>query len=122
MQKVIFDSSFLMAVAEVPTDWSGDITREFGRFEPVILDRVRRELEGISRGEAKRSRLASLALRLAEGFTVAKAGAARVDDEIVSAALDSGAAVATVDGELSHSLKAVGVTVIGLRKGRVALR
>ena len=121
MEKVIFDSSFLMAVLERPTTWYEDITEGIGRFEPVLLDCVRGELEKLAAAKDKRGRAASFSLDLASRFSRAPCGKARVDDEIVSAALSMKALVATTDSELWRSLEAVHVRVITLRSGRVAL-
>ncbi|MDG6962113.1 MAG: hypothetical protein JRN71_06690 [Nitrososphaerota archaeon] len=43
LRKVIFDSSFLMAVVERPTTWFEDIVDNIGKFQPVLLDCVRDE-------------------------------------------------------------------------------
>jgi rRNA-processing protein FCF1 len=121
LRKVIFDSSFLMAVAERPTDWLGDITGILGKVEPVILECVRAELAGLSAGTGKKASLARLAIELARGFSVEPCRGANVDNEVVSSALRSGAAVATVDRVLMESLRGLGVDVVGLRSGRAAL-
>ena len=122
MRRVIFDSSFLMSVSERPTRWREDMTDAIGRFEPLILECVRKELEALAAGAGKKSKLARTALQLAEGFSVEPCGSARVDDELASAALGMGAAVATVDGELAASLRSLHVEVVGLRSGRVMLK
>jgi rRNA-processing protein FCF1 len=121
LSKVIFDSSFLSAVIEDPTTWYEDITEYIGRFEPTILACVLTELEAISRGKGTRARRALLARKLTEGFRVAECGQASVDDEIVSFAKSNAAVVATVDRELIRTLSRLGVTVVTLRSGRVAL-
>jgi len=120
LQKVIFDSSFLMAVVERPTTWYEDIVGGLGRFEPVLLDCVRGELEKMAAAQDKRARAASVSLDLASKFSRAPCGKGNVDDEIVSAALSAEALVATTDSELGHSLKAVHVRVVSLKSGRVA--
>ena len=121
MQKAIFDSSFLMAVAEVPTTWYEDIVDAVGRFEPVLLDCVREELERLASTEGKKARLARVSLDLASGFSGAPCGRSKGDDEIVSAALSSGALVATADSELNRSLRAAHVRTVTLKSGRVAV-
>ncbi|QQG49324.1 MAG: hypothetical protein HY247_03165 [archaeon] len=122
MPKVIFDSSFLMAVMERPTTWYEDLGTILGKVEPVMLDCVREELLKISNGEGKRARFASLALEVSRGFAPLPCGGAEVDDEIVSAALSHGAAVATVDGTLIQSLRSAKVKVMSLGGGRVIER
>ena len=121
MQKVIFDSSFLMAVVERPTTWYEDIADGIGKFEPVLLDCVRGELERMAAAQGKKSRTARVSLDLASGFARVPCGKAAVDDEIASAALSNRALVATADGELARSLEAVHVRVIRLKAGRAAL-
>ena len=121
MRRVIFDSSFLMAVAERPTTWLEDVTTVLGKVEPVILECGKRELLMLSHGTGRKAKLARVALKLAEGFATEPCGGAKVDDEIVSAAVARGAAVATADEELASAMKALGIQVIGLRSGRAAL-
>ncbi len=122
MGKVIFDSSFLMAVVERPTTWFEDMTQELGRFQPVVLDCVLDEMKRLASGEGKKAKSARVALELAEGFRREPCGGSSPDDEIVSAALAEAAVVATTDKELSRTLKARHVKVVGLSLGRVALR
>ena len=122
MQLVIFDSSFLMAVAERPTPWFEDMVERVGRFQPTIPDCVGKELERLAGGQGKRSRTARLAVSIASNFQRIRCGSASVDDEIASAALSSGALVATTDEALARSLRARRVGVISLSRGRVALR
>ncbi|HEV2138742.1 MAG TPA: hypothetical protein VGR53_07855 [Nitrososphaerales archaeon] len=120
MQSVIFDSSFLMAVAENPTMWFQDIIQSLGSFEPVLPACVRDELEQLARGRGKQGRKARVALELAANFVTTSCGKAAVDDEIVSAALTKGAAIATTDSDLALSAKAAHLRVVSLRSGRVA--
>ena len=121
LQRVIFDSSFLMAVVEKPTTWFEDIVDGVGKFEPIMLECVRAELEGLASGEGRRSRTARVGLELAYRFRSEPCGGARVDDEIASAARTTKAMVATADTELARSLKVSHIRVISLRKGRVAV-
>lgn len=121
MTKVIFDSSFLMAVAERPTTWFEDITDKIGRFEPVALECVLAELRRLALGEGRKNRAARVALELAEEFSRVSCGGARADEEIMSAALTMNATVATADRALARSLGARNLRVVGLRSGRVAL-
>ncbi len=120
--KVIFDSSFLMAVVEHPTTWFEDITENLGKFQPVVLECVVEEMKRISSGEGRKARNARVALGLAEGFTIGPCGGGNTDAEIVSAALSMDAGVATADNDLVKELRARHVKVVGLSSGRVALR
>ena len=118
---MIFDSSFLMAVAETPTTWFEDMTDRVGRFEPVLLECVGRELQRLASGKGGKSKTARVALDLSTQFDRLACGGARVDDEIISAASAEGALVATTDTELARTAKALRLGVISLKKGRAAL-
>lgn len=122
MQRVVFDSSFLMAVATRPTEWSTDIEKLVGGYEPVILECVKGELHTIASSGSGRARAARLSLEIASRFRDVASGGASVDSEIVSAALSLPAAVATNDRELAKTLQAAHVRVITLRSGRVFSR
>lgn len=119
--KVIFDSSFLMAVVEHPTTWFEDIVERLGKFQPVVLECVQREMERLASGAGRKARSARVALDLAKGFGREPCGGASPDDEIVSVAQGGGTAVATVDSKLIKTLKALGIQVVSLRGGRVSL-
>ena len=122
MRKVVFDSSFLIAVIEKPTTWYEDAMEKVGRFEPVILDCVKRELTKLSEGQTKRARYARLALELAKEFELERCGGGlSVDDEIISYSNGASALVATVDGRLLSSLRKMRLGAITLKSGRVAL-
>jgi rRNA-processing protein FCF1 len=120
LRGVIFDSSFMMAVAESPTPWLEDISLLVGGFDPLMLECVRKELLKIASQKGKRSKVATLALRLSREFRIVPCGPGPVDDEIASAAVAGGSLVATVDRELIHTLKALKVGIIRLRSGRVS--
>jgi rRNA-processing protein FCF1 len=110
-----------MAVSMRPTTWFEDITDAIGRFDPVMLDCVRRELERLASSSGAKSRPARVALELGSLFRSAPCGGASVDDEVVSAALGMKAKVATADVGLATTLKTMRVGVIALRAGRVHL-
>jgi len=122
LQKVIFDSSFLMAVADRPTSWFNDINSAIGKFEPVALDCVTRELKRLGSKEGKKAMTARVALEMASSFKIAKCGQGSTDAEIMSLALAGGASVATADGDLASQLMKAHVKVFGLRDGRVFSR
>jgi rRNA-processing protein FCF1 len=120
---VAFDSSFLIAVMERPTPWSEDITERVGAFTPVVLASVRDELARLASKGDKRGGFAALVLELLKKGTLSLEpdGKGKPDDEIISFALREGAAVATIDSELTGRLRASRVwTVITLRGGRVS--
>ncbi|MDE1857823.1 MAG: hypothetical protein KGI26_01980 [Thaumarchaeota archaeon] len=121
MEKVIFDSSFLMALADEPTTWFEDILEAVGKFQPVLLACVRQELERLASGQGRKSSSAKVALEIASGFEGGPCGGASVDDEIISRALTVGALVATTDSALLQSLRSAHVRAVTLRGGRVSL-
>jgi rRNA-processing protein FCF1 len=121
LQEVIFDSSFLMAVVERPTTWFEDMVEGLGRFEPTTMECVEEELGRIASRQGRRARDARVAMELANRFGKLACGGAGVDEEIVSAAVARGAAVATTDAKLADSLRSLRVRVISLAGGRVAL-
>ena len=110
-----------MAVVENPTTWSQDIIQSLGIFEPILPACVRDELSRLAMGQGKQGRKARVALELAANFVITSCGKAAVDDEIISAAITKGAAIATTDSDLVHSAKAAHIRVVLLRSGRVAL-
>jgi rRNA-processing protein FCF1 len=119
--KVVFDSSFLIAVLERPTTWYEDISGITGNFVPVLLDSVRTELERIAAKQTKRGRLAALALEMSDSFAREGETSGRTDSEIISYAITEKAAVATVDGEMIRRLRGMHTRAFTLRSGRVAL-
>jgi rRNA-processing protein FCF1 len=121
LKRVIFDSSFLMAVAEHPTTWYEDIVEAVGRIEPVLLECVKKELEQLALGQGKKARTARVALDLAKEFRDEGCGGGRVDDEIMSASASRGALLATVDSELANSARAAHLSVVSLSGGRVVV-
>ncbi|HYB07090.1 MAG TPA: hypothetical protein VEB87_02915 [Nitrososphaerales archaeon] len=121
MKQVIFDSSFLMAVAETPTTWFEDMVHGVGKFQPVLPECVRKELERLASGQGRKARTARVCLEMASNFAALPCGGAQVDDEIVSAALSSGSIVATADARLAQAARGAHLRVASLRKGRLAL-
>lgn len=121
MQKVFFDSSFLMAVVEHPTTWFEDIIDAVGKFDPVLLECVEAELKSLAEGQGDRARWARVALEMAGRFSRQPCGGADTDSELVSAGSSSDGLVATVDKELADSLRGSHVRVVSLSRGRVFL-
>ena len=122
-RKVLFDSSFLIAVMEHPTSWREDLLEKLGSFEPVIITPVYAELGRLAAGKSRGARFASLAKQLADSgaLKVEDTGGDRADEELVSKALDDDAIVATLDSALIEHLKASRVGVVRLRGDRVEL-
>src|SRR5437870_9006573 len=110
-----------MAIVENPTTWYEDIVERVGKFEPVILDCAKSELDRLARGESKKARYAKLALELTKEFEVERCGGLTVDDEIASYGKGARAIVATLDAALLTRLRKMRVDAITLRSGRVAV-
>lgn len=121
MVKVVFDSSFLMAVVERPTTWFEDMTLELGKVTPVALDCVVSELSRISTREGKRSMIARVALDLAASFSNGECDRRSVDESIVAYCRKNRALAATVDREIIRELKRSRIGVVTLRRGRVTV-
>ena len=121
MVKVIFDSSFLMAVVERPTTWFEDMTLQLGKVDPMVPECVLDELVKISRREGRRSRVARVAADLAASFKRAECSRAGVDDCVIDCAVKNKAVVATVDANMIVSLKRSRQKVVTLHGGRVAV-
>ncbi len=120
---VAFDSSFLIAVMQSPTPWMEDIADIVGAFVPVVLTSVRDELKRLAAKDDKTGKFAGLALELVDlgRLSLVQDGRGKPDDEIISFALNEGAAVATIDSDLAERLRASKVrTVIMLHGGRVS--
>lgn len=121
MLRVLFDSSFLMALIEHPTTWYEDMTEKVGKFEPVLPDCVGNELKRLASTKRRRARGASLALELARTFTKSKCSADTADRELVERARDPETLVATVDKEILRGVKLSGRKAVTLHRGRIAL-
>ena len=121
MTPVVFDSSFLISIADRPTNWREDITQIVGGFAPIKLDCVMDELKALATKTGSRSKSAAVAIEIASEFKAAPCREGDVDSEIASYARTNGAVVASMDGELLRSLKASRVRCVTLRGGRVAL-
>lgn len=119
--RVLFDSSFLIAVMEHPTPWQRDMLEKLGGFEAVVIEPVYAELGRLAAAGGRPSRYASLAKELVDSGVLKRemAGGRRADEELVSRALDERAMVATVDSALMEQLRASRVGVVTLRNGRI---
>ena len=125
-RKVLFDSSFLIAVMEHPTPWQGDITGEGGRIRrgrPAARLRRAQAARG-KEGEAVEVRRSSQSVwSTRERFGWSRPEGTRADEELVSHALREGAVVATIDGELIATARGPAhVEVLSLGSGRVEMR
>jgi len=108
-----------MAVAEHPTTWLEDVTEKVGKVEPIVLECVLDEMDGLASKQDKRGHIARVATELAQSFSRFPSGKANPDAEIMSAAITLGAAVATADMVLAANLRDRRVRVFSLRSGRL---
>ena len=123
-KRVLFDSSFLIAVMESPTPWRQDILEKLGAYEPVVIRPVYEELVGLSSKTGRSARFGALAKGLVDnGYLILAepTGNGPADDELVSSALEDGAVVATLDKRLIRQLRGAGISVISLSRGRVSM-
>jgi rRNA-processing protein FCF1 len=123
-RRVLFDSSFLIAVMEYPTPWLDDMLEKIGSFQPLVIQPVYDELTRLAEGKNRASRYASLAKEMVdrgELLLQKPNGSGMADDELISLALDEKALVATLDAELMEQLKALHIGVVTLSGGRVSL-
>jgi rRNA-processing protein FCF1 len=119
-------------VVERPTPWREELTEKLGAFRPVVIAAVYDELRRLEGQQGRVSKYAGLVKSMiGDGHfgpedrdhedAAGDTAGTNVDDELVSTALSTGAAVATLDGELIASLRANKVPVVSLRAGRVVL-
>jgi rRNA-processing protein FCF1 len=123
-RKILFDSSFLIAVMEHPTAWERDLLGCVGYHQGVVILPVYEELVRLAGGGGRQSPFARLALQLVDEGRIAleRSLGDSADEELVSYALREGAAVATVDRALIRQLRASRVGVVSLSRGRVVTR
>lgn len=119
--KVVFDSSFLMAVVEHPTTWFEDITEALGKFQPVLPDCISEELQRLAALQGRKARSAKLALEMAGSFAKSRCSEHSPDQELLKLSQDPGVLVATLDAEILRELRRSPRKAVTLRKGRMAV-
>lgn len=86
-------------------------------MEKATVPQVVEELSSMTRSESeKRSRIARVALELAEALELVDGEGEIADEAILSLAAGGGYVVATTDGDLRRELRDEGVPVIGIRR------
>jgi rRNA-processing protein FCF1 len=118
LKELLLDSSFLLRIAEEPTDWENQVDQLFGQYMAVILSSVESELKSIASGKGKRAKMAKVALEISSRFPVVERNGP-VDKTILDFASERDAVVATSDAELASSLLERGIKVISLRNRRI---
>lgn len=121
MQKIVFDTSFLLSIVAKPTDWEDQLKDILGNYEGIVLLPVRRELELLASKKNKKSKIARVALLISKNFNfVEEAG--KADEAIITYCMRNKAIAATTDNELRNTLMRNGVRVIVLSRGRLSIR
>jgi rRNA-processing protein FCF1 len=115
--RVLLDANGLMVPVQFGVDIFTAIEGLVGSFEPVTLDGVVRELEGLSKGRGRDAAAAKVGLSLAKRCLVEKnpLSGVQVDDLIVDFAGKTGCMVMTNDRRLRERLLDKNIDVISLR-------
>ncbi len=116
MTKVLIDSCGWVAAVDGGVNFDLAISPLVGTFEPVVLPRVRKELQAVQDGRAK-----PLLLDLLDGRSEAvepPEGMKHTDDQLVAVARESSWPVLTVDRGLKQRLADAGCPFIGVVSGR----
>jgi len=114
---VLLDANGLMIPVQFGVDVFSGIEDLVGSFEPVTLEEVVRELEGLSKGRGRDAAAAKVGLSLSRRCTVEKSpvSGVPVDDMIVRFADSTGCMVLTNDRRLRERLLDKNIDVISLR-------
>src|SRR5512137_1989063 len=118
---VILDTNILIYSASEPFDIAHQL-RIMGFTRVLVPSSVLWELEAISHGRSKKlGRFAKLAIKIASSFERVDLRPAKpsVDEEIFAAAKSEGHMVATSDAAIRKRLRAIGITVLYLKDGRL---
>jgi rRNA-processing protein FCF1 len=118
MKEVVFDSSFLIAISEKPTDWEKQFNDALGAYVPVILSSVEEELKAIASKKGKKAMMARAALEIARRFKKVEVEG-MADDSIVQYCNSKDAAAATTDRELASRLIKRKKNVFSIKEGRI---
>jgi rRNA-processing protein FCF1 len=112
---VLLDTNALMIPARFRIDIFEELRNLIGAYEPLILNEVRAELEGLARGRGKDAAAARYGLMLAEKCkTVTADDGVSVDDRIVSYARSHRCMVFSDDRALRNRLLDLQIPVISL--------
>jgi rRNA-processing protein FCF1 len=117
--RVLFDANALMMPAQFSIDLFDELRQLVGAFEPLVLERVAGELEGISSGRGRDAAAARYGLGIARKCTVVRPGepsGCTVDEQMINYAHENGCLVVTNDRRLRERLLSQGIGVISMRK------
>jgi len=115
--KVLLDTNALMIPVQFRIDIFDELRSLLGRYEPLVLQEIVHELEGLARGSGNDAAAARAGLMFAGRCTVVetRSSASSVDDRVAAYAAAEGCMVVTNDRRLRDTLLAAGVPVITLR-------
>jgi rRNA-processing protein FCF1 len=115
--KVLLDTNALMMPVQFRIDLFDELRSLLGRYEPLVLQDVVHELEGLARGSGNDAAAARAGLMFAGRCTAVegRSTAPSVDDRVAAYAAAEGCMVVTNDRRLRVALLAAGVPVITLR-------
>ena len=117
---VVLDTNALMMPAQFRIDLFSELQCLLGSYEPVVLDEVTRELEGISGGHGKDAAAARHGLEITRRCRNEPSGIEgdSVDERIAGYARKHRGFVVTNDRGLRNRLLLEGVPVISLKNQR----
>lgn len=105
--------------AEFHVDLFSELRNILGGFEPIVLQSVLQELEGLSRAKGRNGAAARLGLTIGNQCTVAEdegESAGSVDARVVAYAVRHNCMVVTNDRGVRDDLLSRGIGVISMRK------
>ena len=117
--KVLLDANALMMPAQFQLDLFGELRELLGAYEPLILQGVRKELEGLSHEKGRNGAAARHGLSVGEKCTLVESedsGSGTVDSQLIEYATRRNCMVVTNDRGVRDALLARGLCVISLRK------
>lgn len=116
--KVLLDTNALMMPVQFGVDVFEEIRWLIGAYEPVTLEDIIRELEGLAMGRGDDATAARVALSLCSRCTIVQNGLQgdTVDERLAVYAEAEGCIVVTNDRKLKKTLLERGIDVITMRK------
>ena len=115
--RVLLDTNALMIPGQFGIDIYDELTRLFGKYEPITISDVVRELERIAMGHGRDASAARMGLQLVTRCTIVESNRmpGSVDEKIVSVAEELRSIVVTNDRMLRDTLIRRGMGVVSMR-------
>jgi uncharacterized protein len=117
--RVLLDANALMMPAQFSIDLFDELRQLVGAFEPLVLETIIRELNGIASGRGRDAAAARYGLSVAQGCRMVNApepAHCTVDEQVIRYARETGCFVVTNDRRLRETLLSQGIGVISMRK------